>query len=325
MIENPNKLFDGKHELVGTTSLGLDLLLGTAEVYHNQKITLSCKHSVGCSITTHSYDFPSCGSPFKIGVSCEFHKMLPWSLCNPALFVYTTLPHRPGTLRLLYNGIIDAVPTFNPTFPSFLLDSANLTISTTEHPESLPLIFLFREVGDNESCAEEVGSPLGYLQCRIEDLLVTTKKDAAADLHSQHEANASCCWTGCCSAITGGNQPPKVTRISNSLISFETNSIGVTTLGSTPTQHKMTITSVLRNQLKSPYKKPPPKKLSEVANTRRKIVIHMLHENSRKLCSSSQCPHSKYVEKDDEQKGKRICLNLEDYALQDQDLQEIMT
>jgi hypothetical protein len=176
-------------------------------------------------------------------------------------------------------------------------------------------------VGDDESCAEEVGSPLGYLQCRIEDLLVTTKKDAAADLHSQHEANASCCWTGCCPAITGGNQPPKVTRISNSLISFETNSVGVTTLGSTPTRHKMTITSVLRNQLKSPYKKPPPTELSELANKRRTIIIRMLHDNSRKLCSSSQCPHSN----DDEKKGKRICLNLEGYALQDQDLQEIMT
>ena len=323
MIENPSgELFDGKHELVGTAKLGLDLFWGTTEVYHNQKITLSCKQSAGCSIAIHSYNFPYCGSHYEIGVSCAFDKMFPWSLCNPALFVYTTLPHRTDTLRMLYNGIVDAVPTFNPTFPSFLIDGANLTISTTEHSESLPLIFIFREVGDNQSCAEEVGSPLGHLQCSIKDLLVTTKKDAdiLAALHSQDEGNASCCWSGCCSATTEGNQPPNITRSSNSLISFETNSIGVTTLGSTPTRHTMTITSVLRNQLKSPFKKPPPDELSKAANTQRKIIIQML-DISKKLCSSSQCPHTN----DHEKKGKRICLNLEGYALQDQDLQEIMT
>lgn len=82
----------------------------------------------------------------------------------------------------------------------------------------------------------------------------------------------------------------------------------------------MTITSILRNQLKSPFKNQPPDELSKAANTQRKIIIQML-DISKKLCSSSQCPHTNDYEK----KGNRICLNLEGYALQDQDLQEIMT
>jgi len=84
-------------------------------------------------------------------------------LGNPcaALCVYTTLPHSITTYRILYYDLKSAVPTLNPDFRQFVLDTFDLGLSLGDKGvESSPIIFVLRDV--SAESVHEVGSEIGY-------------------------------------------------------------------------------------------------------------------------------------------------------------------
>ena len=258
----------------------------------------------------HSYNWPSSGNPHKIGVGCRFEKTLPWAQCNAALCVYTHLPHNPEKLRLLYNGIINAVPTFNPDFLPFSLNAADLAISTDEGAGLLPVYFLFRDVGDKQSGGEEVGRPIGYFKTSIHGI-----KKFQNDVEKTDLEYLKCLETGNPSPIS--QQHHTILLLPSSPRASDSN--GVQKLRATLTNHVITHMSCVRNELTAELSKGSIPSIATAANARRQIIIQMLHHRSEKPCSCSQCPFYK------KKTPAGCCLNLEGLGLHDEDLQEIMT
>lgn len=212
---------------------------------------------------------------------------------NPAaaLCVYTTLPHSSTTYRILYYDLKSAVPTLEPDFRQFNLDTFDLGLGEGE--ELSPIIFVLRDV--SAVSKHEVGSELGYMRTSIsklsESLLVQSKGEEELAPEIDFYLNPT-----------------------RPLLHFNTDSNGVTTLLETPTQHEVTYLSIVQNTVQNFVCAAGNPIFYEAAKIHRKNVIDLLYRRTQP-CSNKRCPHFGQAKK---------CLNLESQGLYDQDLQEIM-
>ena len=112
------------------------------------------------NFTVHSYDFHTTGSSYRVAIKGKLKSSILGNPCA-ALCVYTTLPHSITTYRILYYDLKSAVPTLDPDFRQFVLDTFDLGLSLGDKGvESSPIIFVLRDV--SAESVHEVGSEIGY-------------------------------------------------------------------------------------------------------------------------------------------------------------------
>ncbi len=246
--------------------------------------------------TIHSYDFGTMGSPhtFSIKAKLEKHSVFAGKK-TPALFVFTPLAHSPSIMRLLYNDVHCADSTYDPDFPSFVINSTtdtyrNLAFSLKEDDQdgskalsSAKITFVLRDV-DGASDVHDVGTEIGRFSTTIEDAKQKMKSNSKRGDHGIAEASNTSWWL---------HPPRKLENNPSAMITY---------LSCFPTA------SIEDRCARDAT-------FNDAAQTYRKSIIDTLYKEERtKTCSNPLCPYK-------DKKG--CCLSLENMGLHDGDLEEI--
>lgn len=255
--------------------------------------------------TIHSYDFSAIGSPHTFSLKAKLTERFSEKKRTPALFVFTPLPHSPSTMRLLYNDVHCADSTYDPDFPSFVINSTtdyhrNLAFSTKEDDldgskalSSTDVIFILRDVGDADD-RHDVGTEIGRYTTSIEaaknPMMV---KSTRGDHGKGDQLLNPVWWLRPPVTLVFETSPGIFTKNPNAMITY---------LSCVPTASIED--RCVRNAI-----------FNEAAHMYRKSIIDTLYQEEKsKTCFHELCPY-----KDDP--GR--CLNLENMGLHDGDLEEI--
>lgn len=254
--------------------------------------------------TVHSYDFGTMGSPHTFSIKAKLEKQVFTGKKTPALFVFTPLAHSPSIMRLLYNDVHCADSTYDPDFPSFVINSTtdnyrNLAFSVTEDDRdgsnalsSAEITFVLRDV-DDASDKHDVGTEIGRFTTTIEQAKQTMKSNSKRGDHVIAEASNTSWWLRPPRNLVRETFPGKITENPSAMITY---------LSCLPTASIED--RCARNAT-----------FNDAAQNYRKSIIETLYkEDKTKTCSDPRCPYKG-------QKGR--CLSLENMGLHDGDLEEI--
>jgi hypothetical protein len=284
-----------------------------SRVLHDWQGATVSKKTKQPEFTIHSYDFSTMGSPHTFSIKAKLEKES-FSVTKgfsvkktPALFVFTSLPHNRDIMRMLYNDVHCADSTYDPDFPSFVINSVtdtyrNLAFSQEEDDQDgskalslAEIIFVLRDV-DDASNVHDVGTEIGRFKTTIEKAKQPMKSNSKKGDHSITEASNTNWWLRPPCNLLRETSPGSLTLTENPFAA-------ITYLSCIPTASIED--RCARNAV-----------FSEAAQTYRKSIIDTLYNvDKTKTCSHPLCPYNS--------KQEGFCLNLENMGLHDGDLEEI--
>jgi hypothetical protein len=251
----------------------------------------------------HSYEFVTMGSPYTFSIKAKLAKRFFEKKRTPALFAFTPLAHCRSTLRLLYNDVHCADSTYDPDFPSFVLNPTedqhrNVFFSTSNEGDQdggqalscAEITFILRDI-DDTSDQHDVGAEIGRYTTTIDEAKNHMTGNSMRNVEGNVKQRNRSCWLDPPRQLKSEISPGILSENNNGTITYL--SCAPTNIGDRCAKNSSFFTA---------------------AQDYRKLIINALSAKETTICNHEFCPnHAKA--------GR--CLNLENMGLHDGDLEEI--